>query len=351
MFKVSIIVPVYNVNIYLNRCVRSVLEQTYSDFELILIDDGAIDGSARQCDFFQELDNRIIVVHKTNGGVSSARNAALQLVTGDYIMFLDGDDAFDVKTLEVCVGYLKDGLWDMVLFGFHMYIEDCKKITFQGDIKYCNETIVSKTQLDCNFSNYYKKGYFNFITDKIIKASLILDNLILFNDEYNIGGEDAIFILDLIKHVNRLKVTSNVFYKYYRRSHESITQTFKSDKFDRYYNRVKRIYEHMRSINCIDYEYLVKLYGLYFLWAYESTFYASAKFSLLQRFKYVINIFNKDDIFTGQKSVQIKTCLNLSYYSQFSKSSLFALKLFFKRKFVLLGILNLLSYFKMRFLH
>ena len=93
--KLSIIVPVYKVEPYLRRCVDSILEQTFTDFELILVDDGSPDGCPAICDEYAQLDSRVIVIHKPNGGISDARNAGLDIARGNYIGFVDGDDYID----------------------------------------------------------------------------------------------------------------------------------------------------------------------------------------------------------------------------------------------------------------
>ena len=89
---ISIIVPVYNVDKYLSKCIDSIISQTYNDIELILVDDGSPDNSPKICDEYARKDNRIIVIHKENGGVSSARNAGLDIAKGKYIGFVDPDD-------------------------------------------------------------------------------------------------------------------------------------------------------------------------------------------------------------------------------------------------------------------
>lgn len=104
---VSIIIPVYNVERYINRCLKSVHEQTYQDMEIILVDDGSTDDSGRICDAFANTDNRTIVIHKENGGLSSARNAGLRIARGEYITFLDSDDYLSInyiqRSLELCL--------------------------------------------------------------------------------------------------------------------------------------------------------------------------------------------------------------------------------------------------------
>ena len=91
----SIITPVYNVEAYLDRCVKSILTQSYRNIEMILIDDGSTDGSSALCDKWAAEDSRVIVIHKANGGVSSARNAGLEVVKGEYLTFVDPDDFYN----------------------------------------------------------------------------------------------------------------------------------------------------------------------------------------------------------------------------------------------------------------
>lgn len=106
MPRVSIIVPVYKVEKYLKRCVDSILAQTYGDFELILVDDGSPDRSGNLCDEFKKADNRIKVIHKKNGGLSSARNAGLDIACGEYVGFIDSDDWITVDMFEHLIGLI-----------------------------------------------------------------------------------------------------------------------------------------------------------------------------------------------------------------------------------------------------
>lgn len=118
MPNVSIIVPVYGVERYLPRCVDSILAQTYGDFELILVDDGSPDGCPGICDAYGAKDDRVVVIHQENGGVSSARNAGLDLVRGTYIAFCDGDDYWDPRYLENLVNWAGEQQADMVICRF-----------------------------------------------------------------------------------------------------------------------------------------------------------------------------------------------------------------------------------------
>lgn len=98
--RISVVVPVYNVEQYLEKCVNSIINQTYKNLEIILVDDGATDKSGKLCDELAKLDNRIMVYHKKNGGLSDARNYGVERATGDYIGFVDGDDYIDAEMYE-----------------------------------------------------------------------------------------------------------------------------------------------------------------------------------------------------------------------------------------------------------
>ena len=115
---VSVIVPVYNVERYLSACIESVLGQTYSDWELLLVDDGSTDRSGRICDEYAENNSRIRVFHKENGGVSSARNLALDQMRGDFCIMLDSDDLIHPSLLEDTLQIIHDTQTDAVIYGY-----------------------------------------------------------------------------------------------------------------------------------------------------------------------------------------------------------------------------------------
>lgn len=118
--KVSVIVPVYNVKPYLERCIDSLISQSLKEIEIILVDDGSTDGSAAFCDDYARRDERIVVIHKQNGGVSSARNAGIELAKGEYIIPVDSDDYVEPGFCEIPYSLAKQYDVDMVMFGFNM---------------------------------------------------------------------------------------------------------------------------------------------------------------------------------------------------------------------------------------
>src|SRR5699024_8688641 len=116
MLKISVIVPVYNAEKYLHRCIKSILDQTYKNLEIILVDDGSIDTSGKICDYYDHKDERIKVIHKENGGQSSARNTGLTIASGDYVSFVDSDDWIVEDIYEYCINLIKTTNCDVVDF-------------------------------------------------------------------------------------------------------------------------------------------------------------------------------------------------------------------------------------------
>ena len=123
--ELSIIIPVYNVESYINRCLQSILNQSYSDFGLVIVDDGSTDGSAALLDQYASQDERILVVHQQNMGVSAARNTALKLFKGNYLTFVDPDDFISSETIILNMDYLHSNSdIDILQYPYCHYIDD-----------------------------------------------------------------------------------------------------------------------------------------------------------------------------------------------------------------------------------
>ncbi|KQC11224.1 MAG: hypothetical protein APR62_10305 [Smithella sp. SDB] len=116
---ISVIIPVYNISKYLERCVNSIIKQSYKNLEIMLVDDGSTDNSGEICDIYKEKDKRIRVIHKINGGLSSARNAGLFVIKGEYVGFVDGDDFIDEYMYETLLKAMLDNDADVVQTGYH----------------------------------------------------------------------------------------------------------------------------------------------------------------------------------------------------------------------------------------
>jgi glycosyltransferase involved in cell wall biosynthesis len=215
MPKISIIIPVYNVEKYLRRCIESILSQSINDFEVILVNDGSSDQSGSIADEYKSKanDQRIIVIHKENGGVSSARNAGLSVASGDYVWFVDGDDWIEPNALEEILSEIENLEVDLVVFG---------NARVGKNIRLVNSLTLNKPGL-YNFEilDFYKNYYFSnkvgFVPwNKIYRREVIRNNHILFDTE-EAFGEDLLFNLYFYLNINTICFSNGVYYNYYVR--------------------------------------------------------------------------------------------------------------------------------------
>lgn len=132
--KISVVIPVYNVEKYLEKCVKSILNQTHKELEILLVDDGATDASGSLCDELAKGDERIRVIHKANGGLSDARNAGLAVATGEYVCFIDSDDWIEPETLQKAMEAMEDA--DLVIWGYRKdFVDDREEVRSFQDQK------------------------------------------------------------------------------------------------------------------------------------------------------------------------------------------------------------------------
>ena len=241
--KVSIIVPVYNAEKYLERCINSLKSQTLEDIEIILVDDSSTDSSLEICNKMAMEDSRIKVIHKANEGAGKARNAALRIVTGEYIGFLDSDDFVEIdmfKTLyEKAVKYNSELVMSGVLFVdgnmFGKEGECIRKTYFDSDTHFDTEKslkelrmgIVGATPADSDDSKYGMSIWKNLFKSEIIKQ-----NNIIFQSEREILSEDALFMIDYISCINKATGIGEAFYNYCR-NENSISKSYKKDRFEK----------------------------------------------------------------------------------------------------------------------
>lgn len=231
---ISIIIPVYNTADYIEDCVNSILSQTYNNYEIILVDDGSKDNSGFLCDKISESYDKIIVLHKNNGGSSSARNKGLELANGKYVMFLDSDDYInDVFCFQSLVDKLNVVDYDFVLFkSLKGYISKDKFIDYYGDY---NQKV---------FDNFDKNAIFSYMIkynkllaccwNKIIKKSILIENNIYFKE--GIVGEDIDWIVRLFYFSDRIGMLNKVYHIYRQDNSSSITSVISQKKVNDLYN-------------------------------------------------------------------------------------------------------------------
>ncbi len=214
--KISIIVPIYNSEKYLSQCVESVLRQDYSNFELLLINDGSIDNSIEICRKYSQIDSRIKVFHKNNGGVSSARNYGLDRVTGEWVTFLDSDDELSENyLLSMIKPILVDDKIDFAIWGYEYYNAENDTITYTTSVS--DSCLVQILDKDFGIKMMYE-GIWSFwkwfICSKLFKMEILRENKIKFNEHIKFG-EDRLFIMEYICAIsNRMCFSSDNIYRY-----------------------------------------------------------------------------------------------------------------------------------------
>lgn len=221
--KLSIIIPVYNVEQYLHSCVQSVITQTYQDLQVILVNDGSTDSSGILCDQLAQQDSRMQVVHKENGGLSDARNAGLRVATGEYVLFLDSDDYYaDNHVLDALVNTLTQWNYpDALLFCRTDYYENLQSM--HPELPY-DEALLNEmdTSLECFAALLHSQRFNMSACFQILKRSVLVDNDIHF--VVGLRNEDIDWSMQLWRHLQSVKVI-NLFAYVYRHRDKSITTT------------------------------------------------------------------------------------------------------------------------------
>lgn len=220
---ISVIIPVFNCRPYLSQCIESVLNQTYKDIELILVDDGSTDGSAAICDEYGQKDSRIKTIHKKNGGVSSARNAGLHVVSGEYVLFVDADDWLDLDACKRINLKLRENV--QIYFWKAVRVSEYG-ITERVDIK--NPDSVDTLFADIIASPKGQNSDIRAPWAKVFSRE-ILENIQFPEDVYI--GEDACMILSClnkIDNVNQIAIVNDSWYNY-RIVATSAVRRYKSD--------------------------------------------------------------------------------------------------------------------------
>jgi glycosyltransferase involved in cell wall biosynthesis len=199
--KISVIVPVYNTAQFLPHCIDSILSQNFSDFELLLIDDGSTDGSGQICDSYAEKDNRIRVFHKENGGVSSARNMGLDNAQGEWINFVDSDDWLEQDFFVIGNNENVDLIYQHRVFADGKCDSIIQPGIFRGEDYLDFLTENSQTNL------------FLMCYSMLLRSAILTDNHIRFDENLRFG-EDRIFIMEYLIHCSSIQVLANSRYVY-----------------------------------------------------------------------------------------------------------------------------------------
>lgn len=237
--KVSVIIPIYNVEKHIDRGLTNFLKQTYKDFEILLVDDGSTDGSPALCDAWSARYDWIRVFHKENGGSGSARNLGLENASGEYIYFFDIDDLADDTQLEYCVRTMDDTDADMMVFSYrnkdvttgqeYEIVMDDIRINSNNELRnvYVDQFVLKMNGFPWN--KMYRKSFLN-------GHHLRFENLLIQQDE--------VFNLNVYPHVTKMVISSKILYTYYIYSKGNTRSRFIPNRFDIY----RTVYDRFRAL-------------------------------------------------------------------------------------------------------
>ena len=253
MKKISVVIPVYNVEKYLSECLDSVVNQTYKNLQIILVDDGSTDFSGKICDVYAEKDNRITVVHQKNAGAGAAKNTGLELIDGDYFSIIDSDDYIELDMYEKMVNSLEKYNADIVQCLFrNVYVNDSfdRKYKIKGNYP---KVLTSKSFL----KEYLYDWKYAIFANKVFKSSLLKEI------RFPVGRkiDDEFFTYKLVCNAKKVVNIDNILYNYRMRKtsvmNENDTDRLIYDRIDCFierYNYVSDIYPSLKK------KYNLKLY-------------------------------------------------------------------------------------------
>ena len=206
---VSIIVPVYNAEKTLARCVDSILNQTYEDYELLLVNDGSTDSSGALCDAYAARDSRVQVFHKENAGVSNARNLALSQARGTYLQFLDSDDWITPEATLSLVRAAEDHQCDLVISDFYRVVGE--RVSHKGDID--EDTVLTREEYAAHMMENPADFYYGVLWNKLYRRQIVEDHHLRMDPEIS-WCEDFMFNLEYIRHAQRFYALQVPIYYY-----------------------------------------------------------------------------------------------------------------------------------------
>lgn len=251
--KVSIVVPIYNVEAYLSRCLDSLLAQTMKDMEIIAVNDGSTDGCGAILEQYAGKDGRLIVVNQTNSGVSAARNAGIRLAQGEYIGFVDPDDWVEAEMYNEMYRHAREDQADIVMcsyvreFGTHAKE---KRFGLPDKTRYRHDEVQDKMlrrligPLKEEIANPEFLDAWGTVWSKLYRSELIKDNGISFIDLAVVGtNEDSLFNIHTVYHARSFVFLNRPYYHYWRVNATSLTSGYKSDLKDKWF----RLYGFMES--------------------------------------------------------------------------------------------------------
>lgn len=243
--KISVIVPIYGIEKYLPKCIESILDQSFKDFELILVDDGSPDNCPEICDTYAEKDSRINVIHKVNGGLLSARKAGLEVANGDYISYVDGDDWVDKYYLDTLYKLAITNNADLTVTGHFREFNGKIETVKPSNPGIYNEFEIKSSILPNAIFNgqFCEHGMTTYVWNKLFKKDILKSVLYDVHNDI-LMGEDAAITYSYLA-ISQSLVISKIPLYYYRQRHDSIVKSIEDPNKE--YYRLGLLMNHLKT--------------------------------------------------------------------------------------------------------
>lgn len=232
---VSIIIPVYNAGAYLGYCLNSVISQTHSNIEIILVNDGSTDNSYEICQNYAAIDGRIVGIDIENSGVSDARNVGLKEAKGEYVLFVDADDVIKSDMVEALVKRMETYQKDIVFCGFDMVTLENNEVLENVPISSAilgSECVLNRDVFFAKLAFIlWKTSLLECVCGKLMRMDVIRNNHIMFPPDLSFG-EDFCFNMEYFRHINGAVFVSSRYYYYLQRDNDSLTKKYREDLFE-----------------------------------------------------------------------------------------------------------------------
>ena len=334
---VSVIVPVYKTEKFLDRCVDSILNQTYKDIELILVDDGSPDKCPAICDTFAQMDERVKVIHKVNGGVSTARNTGLEIATGDYIAFVDSDDYIELDMYEKMISKAVEYDCDVVMC-------DCIK-------DYPDHSTIYSHNIRGGFYSYEEllnEYYPHLLMMENVEYPATISNVtILWKNTLNMPdmryesgirfSEDLLFGAKLLRNAKSFYYMKDEALYHYVFNESSASHTFVDDKWNDYaclYNKIKLEFSDNKIF---DFKSQIEKVLLFFIYNAVGDYMRNSTLSIREKKNKIRNILNDKNVKAlfetlDIKSLQISTKQKIITYLYKNKIAIGLLCMYYSKK-------------------
>ncbi len=297
---ISVVVPVYKTEKYINQCVDSILSQTFADFELILVNDGSPDNCPKICDDYALKDARVQVIHKENGGQTTARQAGIAAASGEYVLVFDSDDWLELNALQVMIESAKSNNADIVTFdGYFNYTNHQSPV--RQSIKagsYDKKGLIENVYPKMLYSGrFFYFGIYAAMWNKLFRRELITPNIMNIDKRVRIG-EDGLTTFACFLDADLVNVLDEKFLYHYRDNNISITRSYYQNQFE----NARLLIESLRIMNQsrLDVFDLSTQIDYYFMYNIRSIiteeYYYRVKKSFLAKFRYIKEIVNSDDV-------------------------------------------------------